>query len=180
MIINLRGTNGSGKSTIVRSVMSLFGDRVRFAVQYDPPKKRPIGYEFPSGCRHLFVVGHYEIANGGVDTLPSLDAAYDLVRRYDDRGYDVLYEGKNMSDGTRRVSQLIGDGRDVRVVLIEHSLGECVAAVRQRGHSISEKTIERLYHKSRREILMLERAGVKTWTLPRDETLGQVREWLGL
>lgn len=180
MIINLRGTNGAGKSTIVRSIMELFGDRVRFAVPYDPPRRRPMGYEFPSGCRHLFVAGHYEIANGGVDTLPSLDATYSLIRQYDDRGYDVLFEGKNMSDSPRRLIELLEEGRDARVVVVDHPLRECVASVRGRGHSISEKTIVKLHRRSLSEVEKFRRAGVLVVVGTRVEALAQVREWLGL
>lgn len=177
MIISLRGTNGAGKSTIVRAVMKLYDSREQ--VLYDPPRRRPLGYLCKwEGATPLFVAGHYEIANGGVDTLRSLDETYAMIRERDDAGRHVLYEGKNMSDGARRLLELSGEGRRVVVVLIDHPVDECESAVRARGHNISTKTIRRLHVKSEKDYQRFQEAGVTCFRLSRSKALAQVRELL--
>lgn len=185
MIISLRGTNGCGKSTIVRRVMEAFPSRSAVTVE---GRQRPLGYVCTrevNGGRHvggsLFVPGHYEIANGGVDTLRDLDEAYSLIIGHAREGHNVLYEGKNMSDGTRRIVHLrLELGLDVRVILVSYPLEDCVAAVRARGHSISTATIEKLYRKSFRDADVLDKCAVPVQILARDAALARVREWLHL
>lgn len=177
MIISLRGTNGSGKSTLVRATMQNY---TVTSIRYPDPKKRK-----PMGCvcqldkrRALFVPGHYEIANGGVDTLPSLQYAYELIYQHARLGMHVLYEGKNLSDGAVRLLELKSRRLDVRVVLLETPLEECIKSVRERGHKIAMKTIRHLYDKSSRDVDLMERKGVKVERLGRMEAFYKVNEWL--
>lgn len=173
MIVNLRGTNGSGKSYVVHRLLERCSLRVPVSIQ---DGRRTIGYV----CDHrFFVAGHYDIANGGVDTLSSLDYAYHLVRHYSSEGFHAIFEGKNMSDGHHRVTALHHEGRDVRVVFLDTSLDECVRSVRSRGHRISERTIERLYVKSMRERVALERvSGLTVLHENRERVLEIVGEWV--
>jgi predicted kinase len=159
VIISLRGTNGAGKSTLVRAVVARYAQHEDLTT---PGRRRPVGrlWRRQGPGVGLFVLGHYEIANGGVDTLRSLDEAYEMIERYAAQGCDVLYEGKNMSDGPARLLQLHARGRDCHAVLLDLPLQRCVASVRARGHSIKESTIARLHAKSRRDCEALGRAGV--------------------
>lgn len=169
VVVSLRGTNGAGKSTLVRAVTS----RLRLAYHDTAPGRRaPLGTvwwkpgdERSSGVSgSLYVPGHYEIANGGVDTLPDLTTAYRAIADYAESKVDVLYEGKNLSDGPARLVALHNDVREHGVqccaVLVQPPLEQCVASVRARGHSIKEDTIERLYRKSITDCMALERYGV--------------------
>lgn len=179
MIISLRGTNGSGKSTIVREVMRLYWNRIE--IQY-PGRRKPTGYVLRprqvSG-RNLFVPGHYEIANGGVDTLPDLPTAYDLIKKHHLLGMNVLYEGKNMSDGVTHILGIMQENKPaIHVALIDEPVKKCVAAVRERGHKIKVETIEKLHAKSRRDCDALEKQGVTVFRGNRAAVLRQVREWL--
>lgn len=45
----------------------------------------------------LFAVGKYGVSCGGVDSIYQMDIAYELVRRWHERGFDVLAEGKVLS-----------------------------------------------------------------------------------
>ena len=178
MIISLRGTNGSGKSTIVREIMRLYWNRIE--IQY-PGRRKPTGYVLRprqvSG-RNLFVPGHYEIANGGVDTLPDLPTAYDLIKKHHLLGMNVLYEGKNMSDGAAQILLLRDKKFPLSVALIDEPVKKCVAAVRERGHKIKVETIEKLHAKSRRDCDALEKSGVMVFRGNRAAVLRQVRAWL--
>lgn len=152
MIISLRGTNGAGKSTIVRAVMARYGHKSPVTA---PKRNRPIGYTLNRGDAfpELFVPGHYEIANGGVDTLHDLDWAYELIETFASKEFDVLYEGMNMSDGVHRIHRLGQkfEFDNVCAVSIQPPLEICVQSVRDRGHTIKYDTIERLHRKTQRD-----------------------------
>jgi hypothetical protein len=102
--------------------------------------------------RCLVTPGHYQIANGGVDTLSSLDEAYRIARWAARQDHDVLMEGKNMSDGVTLVNQLVEDEIAVCVVVLNTPVNECVRAVRERGHKIAEKSILKTFDKVMRDV----------------------------
>jgi hypothetical protein len=139
MIINLRGTNGSGKSTIVKQVMG------HFAVEkfHRDSRRQPIGYKcYPYDHRnpYLWVVGHYETDCGGCDTITSLDDVYGEVRHAAQKGYHVLYEGIMASGEYRRCVQLYNDGfKNLLVLALEVPLTECITAIQERRASRSPK-----------------------------------------
>ena len=89
MIINLRGTHGSGKSTIVRNVMGTYTDCTEIL---GVGRKRPWGYLCKKdGLKDLFIPGHYETACGGCDTISIVEEAYDLIKRHASEGRNVLF-----------------------------------------------------------------------------------------
>ena len=176
MIISLRGTSGSGKSHLVRDVVARYG---RTRLVYRPGRKRPyysIHGRSPSGnC--LIVPGHYEIANGGVDTLDSLDLAYAIARWGGRCRHDVLMEGKNMSDGTYQLEHMVSEELDCRVVHLDVEIELCISSVRERGHRISEASIRKTDAKVRRD---MGRFTCRTFSGDRAQCLATVLEWLGL
>lgn len=176
MIISLRGTSGSGKSTLVRHVTARY-ERRRDVHEHG--RKRPmysIHGRNPQG-RCLVVPGHYEIANGGIDTLHTLEDAYRIARWGALQDHDVLMEGKNMSDGPKHVEALMAEGLDVRVVLLDVPLKRCIASVRERGHNIAEASITKTDAKVRRDF---EKFTCTKYKGSREACLAQVKEWLGL
>jgi len=176
MIISLRGTNGSGKSTIVRNIMKLYPHETK--IEY-PGRRKPIGYVLRLKNRTLFVPGHYEILNGGIDTIDSLATAYNLIAVHAvELGCDVLYEGKNLSDGPKRLLELQAAGHDVAVAHINLPVEDCISAVRLRGHTIKVETIEKLHIKSQHDLVKFGLAGVPVFSGNREDTLMQVKSWL--
>lgn len=89
MILNLRGTSGSGKTTVVRGLMAKFPIN-----QIVGEEKKPYGYE----CRpeadgpNLYVVGSYKNTCGGCDGIKTQDEICDRVRTFASQG-DVVFEG---------------------------------------------------------------------------------------
>lgn len=162
MIISLRGTSGSGKSTLVRKITALYAGG---GVPHHVDGRRRAYYttwaRLPRTGRGLVVPGHYDIANGGIDTLGTLDEAYDIARRADNDGHDVLMEGKNMSDGPPHALTLHREMRDVRVMLIDHPLDACCQAVRDRGHNISTESISRTRDKCLRDLSQFRCLGIE-------------------
>jgi ABC-type dipeptide/oligopeptide/nickel transport system ATPase component len=129
MIINLRGTNGSGKSTIVRQVMSHFDMNPSRAIG----RRQPIGY-FSSNTDKpkLWVVGHYETDCGGCDTITSLDDVYSEIVKAKQEGYNVLYEGIMASGEFRRCVQLHKQTHDVVVIALDIPISTCISAILER------------------------------------------------
>lgn len=175
MIISLRGTSGSGKSHLVRRIVALYSQH---RAKFQDGRMKPL-YELHGRNREgrvLVTPGHYEIANGGIDTLSSLDDAYRIAKWGHAQGHDVLMEGKNMSDGVKFVDELHTIGTDVRVVVLMTPVEECVASVRARGHRIAATSIEKTARKIAQDALKF-LCPVHLCT--RDEAYDLVREWLG-
>ena len=98
MIINLRGTSGSGKSTVVRRVMEKYSQASTGAInpQFSDGRKQPIGYAClppDADVQPLWIPGHYETACGGCDTLKTVDQVYKEVTSAAELSYSVLFEG---------------------------------------------------------------------------------------
>lgn len=133
-IINIRGTSGSGKSTLVRRVMELY--ETKSAVKLKVGRKQPIGYILGKGShRSLALVGHYETACGGCDTIANMDEIYANVRQASFAGMDVLFEGLLISADANRIIQLHQDllaHATVRVIALDTPLELCIASVNQR------------------------------------------------
>jgi len=167
MIVSLRGTNGSGKSTIIRSVMKMYEIVEPIRV---PDRRKPIGYKLDIPTS-LYIPGHYEIANGGIDTLKSLDEAYDLIRHHHDAGFNVLYEGKNRTDGATRLMKF--DPCEVTIIIVDHPVHLCVESVRARGHAIKVETIEAIARKTTAQERIFTEAGYTVHRLGREDALSK-------
>jgi tRNA uridine 5-carbamoylmethylation protein Kti12 len=176
MIISLRGTNGSGKSTIARNILNKYST-VRTLML--PDRKKPAGYICERGLSRLFIPGHYEIANGGIDTL-DLDQAYKLILSMHEFGCDVLYEGQNMGDSARRVLEMHQAKIDIRVIFIDYPRDKCIDAVRDRGHTIKKETIINIYNKCLKQQAQLENIGIHCVKRKRAEAQKLIQKWLGL
>lgn len=142
MIVNIRGTSGSGKTTLVRRVLELY--RSKSAVRI-PDRKRPIGYiyQHPAGGRPLAVIGHYETACGGCDTITDQDHIYELVRKSHAAGMDVLYEGLLISAEVNRAVKLHQDGLPLLVVALDTPLDVCLASINQRRQADFDRRLEK-------------------------------------
>jgi hypothetical protein len=161
MIINIRGTGGSGKSTVVRRVIE------RYNSHYDEfidGRKQPIGTlhvrevctrcgatgdwgkpcpnnPAPGGvhslninlnfAKKLWSVGHYNTACGGGDTLKSPAQVFEWVNAKADCGYDVIFEGIISQDD---VTRTIATHRcsNLLVIGLTTPLPECLAGIQSR------------------------------------------------
>lgn len=179
MIVNVRGTHGSGKSTLVRSVLRSLPDAIPV---WDPTRRRrnPVGYR--SG--ELSVVGPYvgEEA-GGCDSLSAADVIFPLVAQWASTG-DVLFEGITAQHSTGRLVEL-AKTRDVHVVLLATPLEECVSSVEARRAARGQGpfNMENVAREARIAASSCERlrgAGVAVETLGRAEALARVRQLLRL
>lgn len=130
MIINICGTHGSGKSTIVRKVMALYECEELWVER----RKRPIGYVCRRGKQKLFVPGSYaaDSATGGCDTIQQLETSYRLIRKYARKNFDILYEGIVVQHSSPNITRLFEMGYEMSIVMIDIPLDKCIASVIKR------------------------------------------------
>lgn len=138
MIINIRGTSGSGKSHLIRAIMALYARPTKIFDRSIPegktkPRKQPIGYICGGDKgRMLAVVGHYETPCGGCDTIPNMERIFELVRLAHSEGSHVLFEGLLISADIKRTLALHDDGLPLKVIALETELEACLAGVNDR------------------------------------------------
>jgi predicted kinase len=173
LLINVRGTCGSGKSTVVHQIREL----VKTVPVYSIGRKRPVGYTGYT-MQGLFIAGHYEIPMGGLDTFGTLDEAFEVIDRWGHSRH-VLCEGKAQN---RDVPYLLGrlHGFDVRCINLSTPAEECVQSVRNRvsAHRIRSELIERVYRKCQRDAVELAKGGVGVLNCDRETAVEAVRKWL--
>jgi hypothetical protein len=131
MIVNVRGSHGTGKSTIVRAIMATYR-RIK-PIYLETGRRIPIGYVCEhKGRRPLFVCGSYQHpTGGGCDTVPGADLIYKFVRRYAKKDMDVLFEGIVAQHSTPNAMRL-HDHHDLRIVLIRIGVKRALHSVKKR------------------------------------------------
>jgi hypothetical protein len=142
MIINPRGTSGSGKTELVRRLLSDYGwgRDGRAEPVRRRGRERPIAYRLrhPLGGRPLAVLGHYEATSGGCDTIRAtdggMDEAFRLAGEHASSGHDVLLEGLLLSGEHARSAEL-AKAHELHVLRLSTPLDRCVRNViaRQRA-----------------------------------------------
>lgn len=144
MIINVRGTHGSGKTTLVRKIIESW-PCVKTVIEKG--RTKPSLTLLEDGENYLIVLGHYEIDNGGADTL-----TWNAEQRRNhilelSKLAPVLYEGPTGQDGIAWMK----DHKDTHVIFIKAATPECLRNVRKRGHSLSKKRVVDVQAKCERE-----------------------------
>lgn len=119
MIINIRGTHGAGKSTVVRRVLESY----KATPQFVPGRGRPYAYVCEGGP---YILGSYENVTGGCDTLPSLEIIFEGAKAAADAGHDVLFEG--IMQSMKRLVEL-HKHHPVTVIALTTPLQTCIDSV---------------------------------------------------
>jgi hypothetical protein len=134
MICNIRGTNGAGKSHLVRTILDEAKRNSHEWFEWcENGREHPVMTEvrFQSGGG-LVVPGHYDVPCGGCDTLKTVDEAYDWVKLGAHSGrYNVLYEGILVTDDVSRAIE-ISRQMELVVIALTTPVNACVEAVRAR------------------------------------------------
>jgi hypothetical protein len=134
MVVNIRGTSGSGKSTVVRALM----ETASFRPVYDGlfGLRRPEAYvgALPGVERGVCILGPYDIPTGGCDNIPTYDQVIELLERYAARGHHVVFEGLLISTCRGGVigEALERRGRDAAILFLDTPVGTCIERVRAR------------------------------------------------
>lgn len=127
-IISIRGTSGSGKTHLARAIWKLYDTTTPHYVER---RKQPLYYELrkKGKKRPLFLLGGYETACGGCDTIKTADEVYALIRELSQMG-DVLFEGLLLSTEVNRFLTLPSAGS--WAVFISLPVEKCLEQVNAR------------------------------------------------
>lgn len=132
-IVTIRSTSGGGKSHLARSIMALFIDR---APQHIPGRKQPLWYRFshPHNGQPLAVIGHYESACGGCDTITDVASIFELIPKLVAEGYDILYEGLMLAGDVTRIRGLseLPEAPEVHAIYLDTPIEVCLASINER------------------------------------------------
>ena len=148
LLVNIRGTHGSGKSTAIRALMEKATFRPIYDVLFGP--RHPEGYvgALPGVSVPIFVIGPYTTDCGGCDRIPRNATVMALIRKYAERGH-VLFEGSLISSAYGAVGKLMERwGKDLAFVFLDTPLEECLQRVEaRRGRERDERLIRNVTSK---------------------------------
>ena len=189
MIINIRGSHGSGKSHLVRRIIHAFTTRngrrkkpMKQQAVYKKGRKQPLYYSI--GYDVLLVLGHYEgKQGGGTDNITTVIETYKLVKKYAKQYQHVIFEGILAQHSVPRMVELKQYGR-VRAVVLNTPIKKCIRSVRRRRHAIGNTKPfdpKNIYGEQRRVdsgTRRLKLAGVKVKVCSRTEAFNYIMQLL--
>lgn len=128
MIINIRGTHGSGKSTIVRHFLTAYSHQ-----EIRPEGSKKIeGYECSSPFGKLFIVGSYATACGGCDAIQPYNLIWPRIVSYATWGH-VLFEGALVSSSYGNIGRASEEyGNRFVFAFLNTPMSVCLERIKQR------------------------------------------------
>lgn len=131
MIINLRGTNGSGKSTIVRALLSANPHKLCYGV-LGPRYPEAYAITLPKRNRLIYLLGPYLTPTGGMDVVQPYDLIPGLISKYAVKG-DVIFEGVLISKSKGAVGEHLEQwGKNAVLIFLDTPLQVCIDSVQKR------------------------------------------------
>lgn len=124
MIIQIRGTSGSGKTTVMREVMESLTGKEPIYVE---GRRQPLYYTF----NEVVVLGHYESPCGGCDNLPGCSYAMELAEKLENNRI-VLMEGRLLSDDFKHTATVFGHGVSVKCLVLATAPEICIDRILSR------------------------------------------------
>tara|TARA_R110000803_G_scaffold210228_1_gene281507 strand:+ start:1412 stop:1999 length:588 start_codon:yes stop_codon:yes gene_type:complete len=133
MIINIRGTSGTGKSTLVAKLMANY-PIISTDLEYvlgkrdvitERSKKKTVGYTLEKG---IHVVGRYETKCGGCDTIKTQDQVFRLVDENANIHKHVVFEGLLTCNSYGRWKEL-ANRQDFFFLFLDTPISQCLEAV---------------------------------------------------
>lgn len=179
-IIQIRGTSGSGKSTVMREVMNrLRGFPLAFKPVFVEGRKKPLYYFNGS----VSVLGHYESPCGGCDTIAGHETLYNLALERVKVGH-VLAEGLLLSEDVKWTSRLAAE-EEVRIIFLSVPLETCLDRIRGRRAARGNDKPLNVGNTTRRVGVIsrarerLEEAGVRCYPATNDQAVRLILQWMG-
>lgn len=130
MIINIRGTSGSGKSTVAFTML----DKFPFE-KITNKEGKVMGYKVDAGLnKPVYLVGKYETKCGGCDTIATQQEAADRAVYFHELGGHVLMEGLLASAAGPKgaVTKTLEETRAACFAILDTPLDVCLERVKQR------------------------------------------------
>ena len=174
MIIQIRGTSGSGKSTVVKKIMQA---RPYLEPHYIEKRKRPLFYL----GKGLLILGHYEIACGGCDTIGSVPQIFEVLKTLPPYKH-LIMEGLLLSEDVIWTVKL---QNEVRSLFLTTSPQESLrrVAIRQEGREpanperLKEKLESRMYRIEKIRKRLID-AGSYTQRCNSDQAVKIIENWI--
>lgn len=148
MLISLRGTNGAGKSTVVRSLFPADFVRPIYGV-LGPKLPEAYPLTIPKCKKLLYILGPYTTGTGGCDRIQPYDLIPALITKYAARGH-VLFEGIIVTSVYGQVGALMEKFKKNSVfVFLDTPLEECLRRIEARrgGRPRDERLIKNVTSK---------------------------------
>lgn len=179
MIVNLRGNNGSGKTTVIRSFFDQFPQRGLCGLL---GPKYPEAYQLTlENKKALYIIGPYHSRTGGIDALSGrgFDGIIGLLDKYSKRGH-VLFEGVVISTSFGVVGEwLYTHKKDSIVAFLDTPLDVCFDSIMARtgdgGRSKHVKDKARAIERVKQR--MIDR-GMRVEVVSRANAFASIKGWL--
>ncbi len=153
--INLKGCNGSGKSTVPIRLIDEDKQWVFLTTRKDD--KKPVGTILPQ--MQVVVLGTYLTKCGGCDSLSDTQKVQELLKDLWPKNYHILFEGVIVGDIKSTFYELMKSFRDIWPRQIEFCfmgtrLNECLRRIQRRngGKPINEELVKQKYLNSINQI----------------------------
>lgn len=128
MIINIRGTSGSGKSTIVYKIL----DKAEYVAPIRVKGKIEACHLRYPHLGDIYVIGQYETPCGGCDGIPTQDEVCRRVRKYAKKGH-VIFEGLIVTSCYKRYLDLFRKLKQpYRFMFLNTRIETCLKGVEKR------------------------------------------------
>lgn len=152
MIIQIRGTSGSGKTWVMKEFMKDYS----WIPQYEKGRKQPLLYKtYLNKTSYLTVLGHYESPCGGCDTIGSARQVFELIDTLP-TGDVIVCEGLLLSEDVKWVSQV----DNVKILYLNTEVEKCISQIRDRRKAAgNDKPLKE--HNTRNRVGVIERSRVR-------------------
>lgn len=165
-LVNVRGTNGSGKSTIPFSMLA--ADPKSFELTYAfENRERVIATVFPT--LGWLALGSYRTACGGLDSYKTTEQTFDSIRLLWDLPFNILMEGVISStvrgsyqDFFKSVNGEMEKPRDIIIFTLLPPFETCLARIQVRngGKAIKQDQVLSKYRTIERNVQHFKDAGL--------------------
>jgi hypothetical protein len=177
MILNIRGTHGSGKSYIVQQLLKRF-------------RAKPIlngakieGYEMNTSSGLLYAVGPYKTACGGCDAVQPYDLIWPRVEEYAKLG-SVVFEGALISSCIGAIGKAMAARNDCVLGFMTTPLDTCLDRIRARRAAsgndkpLNPKNTQSKFESIQRNRFVLAQMGLRCVDVPFKNSLPTILEIL--
>lgn len=139
--INLKGCNGSGKSTV--PIRMIKKDKQTVLLVMSPEDKKPVATYCPQ--YGVVILGTYLTACGGCDSLGNTQVVKELLKRLWKKDVHILYEGVIVGDIKSTFYELMLEfrnihARDVSFCFMGTKLEDCLRRIQIRNGGKEIKT----------------------------------------
>jgi hypothetical protein len=135
MLIQIRGTSGSGKTHVAKSLITwLMNNSFKERLVYREGRNKPIVQQYQYKNVMVTFIGHYCTPCGGVDTVSSRDEQFSLAKQYltlPGLNCFVLMEGVLLSDEITRTVET-AKLLSARIFMLNTPIDVCIQQINAR------------------------------------------------